>query len=503
MQIQNKYIQKFILLVLFTIIGYVITAQPKNSTTEINTITRELKKFCLNPDVKNASIGFCVIDISTGIILSRYNPDMALVPASIQKLITTATAIEIFGDDYQFKTTIEHDGYIDKKRKILFGNIYIKGGGDPVLGSKRFENKYYNPDFVKVWAQKIKQAGIDSIEGAIIGDAQVYNTGIPSTWTWEDIGNSFGAGPSGLSIYDNVFEITIQSDSKNNQPAKIIDIRPRIPGIYINNEVKTSVIDGNQLGIFGAPYENTRIIKGTLTPGKQTRTTKGSIPDPAYFAATELERNLFYLGVIPTKSSTTIRIEGKFGNWEEKKTSKITETISPELKDIIRTTNNYSVNLYAENLLCHLGYIKRSTGNAETGIRVVTEYWKSKGMDTNGLYLMDGCGLSRYNAITARQMVFLLRYMNVLGNNYTAFHESLPIAGQSGTLSYFCRGTLAEGRVHAKSGSMSRVKAYAGYATTLSGKQLAFCLMVNNFNCESSVIQKKMESLMTAIVQYK
>jgi D-alanyl-D-alanine carboxypeptidase/D-alanyl-D-alanine-endopeptidase (penicillin-binding protein 4) len=119
-------------------------------------------------------------------------------------------------------------------------------------------------------------------------------------------------------------------------------------------------------------------------------------------------------------------------------------------------------------------------------------------MDTDGFYIFDGSGISRYNSVTPRQMVWVLHYMTTSGE-YETYRTSLSVAGVSGTLSRLLNGTPAEGNIQAKSGTMSRVKSYAGYLRTTSGRELIFAVTVNNFTCSGPEMTKKLERLMAAM----
>ena len=123
-------------------------------------------------------------------------------------------------------------------------------------------------------------------------------------------------------------------------------------------------------------------------------------------------------------------------------------------------------------------------------------------MDTQGLSLHDGSGLSQYNAITPRQMVFLLKYMKLESGYFDDFYNSMAIAGETGTIRNMFKGTVAEGQLRAKSGTVNRVKAYAGYVKTKSGREIAFSMVVNNFSCKSREAKAKLEQLMIALAEF-
>jgi D-alanyl-D-alanine carboxypeptidase/D-alanyl-D-alanine-endopeptidase (penicillin-binding protein 4) len=160
-----------------------------------------------------------------------------------------------------------------------------------------------------------------------------------------------------------------------------------------------------------------------------------------------------------------------------------------------------SVNLFAEGLICLIGYQKTGFGSTEEGLKQVEKYWSTK-MNLAGLFLKDGSGLSRSNGISADHFCALLKAMNV-SKNAALFKATLPVAGKSGTLSNLCKNQLGEGRIIAKSGSMSRIKSFAGYIDSKSGKKIAFSITVNNYSCSSSVLTVQIEKLLNALAIYE
>jgi len=138
-------------------------------------------------------------------------------------------------------------------------------------------------------------------------------------------------------------------------------------------------------------------------------------------------------------------------------------------------------------------------GETEAGAEAITEFWKQAGMDTKGLFIHDGCGLSRYNGVSTEHLVYILCYMKKSGKEYNTFYESLPIAGKSGTVRSLCKGTAAQDNLRAKSGTIEKVKAYAGYVTTKSGKELAFAMIANNYEIKAGEVTDLFEALMIAM----
>jgi len=478
------------IILLLTVILFRLTSYAQTAKD----VRLAIKTMATDKELKNASISFYALDLDSGKVISGYGSNKSLVPASTMKLITTATVLELLGAKKTLKTSIRYSGSIDSNH-ILNGNIYIKGGGDPALGSKRYKKHYGN--FINKWAKEIVALGIDSINGRVIANASIFsNQMIPSTWIWGDLGNYYGAGPSGLSVYENICYLEIKSGNKGDS-TQITCVTPYIPNLTFDNQVKSMRTNKDLSYIFGAPYQDNRIIKGGIPIKRSSFTVKGSIPDPAYLTAFELDMELRNLGLKISNTATTLN---KSNNKQEEKTVLISTLNSPQIKSLVKQTNTYSINLYAEHFINLIGLKKYKSGDTGSGTQAVLEFWKKTGMDVEGLYINDGSGLSRFNGVTARQLVSVLTYMKD-SKNASYFINSLPVAGKTGTLKSIGKGSAAYGKIRAKSGYMTRVRSYAGYVTTKNNKTIAFALIVNNYNCSAYQMKKKMEQVMIKLAE--
>jgi serine-type D-Ala-D-Ala carboxypeptidase/endopeptidase (penicillin-binding protein 4) len=480
-----------------------IDAQTGRLAKKNHSVNKLLKEIIADNDFKNADFVFHAIDLKSKEVISSARADKSLIAASNMKLVSTAAVLELYGPDYRFRTVLEYTGKIDTTRHILFGNIIIKGGGDPTLGSGYFELTN-NTQFLDMWLAAIQKAGIDSVAGAIIADPMIYGKDImPLTWSWNNMARSYGAGACGLSIYDNNFEVFFEASDKIGDTAKIVKLKPEIPGLVFNNAVIVDTIRGNYVNIYGAPYANFRILDGKLQPGKKDYKLVASMPDPAIIAASELKRILSENGIgVRDGASTTVLLEEK-GIKRGNGSKILIEMDSPVLSDIIRETNTHSINFYAEHCLNHIGL--KMSENPQTGsaVKDMLSFWKDKGIDTQGMYLYDGSGLSRHNSFTARQMVGILTYMHDSSQYFQQFYNSLPIGSKTGTLRNMFKETTLGESIRAKSGTVDRAKAYSGYVKSVSGRNIAFSMMVNDFSCTSAEATKKLERLMVALAEFK
>ncbi|TKG88144.1 D-alanyl-D-alanine carboxypeptidase/D-alanyl-D-alanine-endopeptidase [Puteibacter caeruleilacunae] len=479
-----------ILFKLYTLFLFVLISSGLNAQ---NKLIDALNDFVLDPELKNASINCCVWDVESSEIILETEPQISVVPASVLKTITTATALELLGPDYTFKTTLSYSGELNKKTGVLTGDLLIKGGGDASLGSEHFEEHYNDLD--QKWIDAIKEAGIKKIEGKILYDASIYDEQqIPRTWIWEDMGNYYGAGALGLNIFDNMYRIYFNSPKVPGKPTQIVKIDPEIPGLELDNQVKSAPGNRDNAYVFGSPYDMSRVVRGTIPANRKSFSVKASIPNPPLFVAQYLRKLLLDEG---------IRIEGEVGRNNASSNNNYTSlcTIeSPTLKEIIRETNVESINLFAEQLLKHIGLQLNGEGSTKSGVKAVMNFWEEKGIQCDGMFLVDGSGLSRFNAITARQLVDIIGYMCVQSPNSREYINSLPEAGVNGTMKYYFKDRLPhDGRI--KTGSMTRVRSMAGLVGP-KGNRKVFAIMVNNYSCSGSELKKKMEHLVLMINDY-
>lgn len=459
----------------------------------------ELEKLPSDSGLTTASIGYMIYNDSTNQVIAQKNASICLVPASVMKLVSTGAALEILGEGRRFRTTLQYDGKLEDGH-ILKGNIYIKGGGDPTLLSKFF--KGYNTGLFDTWAEAIINMGIDSISGAVISDAQIFDYEVvPPTWEWGEIGSDYGAAAFGLTVYDNRFELKVNRNRRGIYKATATNSSPLLPFMSFENRIK--VIPGckETLYFVGAPYSDYKVVKGSV-PGGSNFTLEGAIPDPPYLASYELEQALRKKGVKVSDSATTIRMLKLRNQFKSNgKRKDVASVYSPTVAAIVGVTNSRSNNLYAEHLLKHIGLARVKCGDTDAGAKAALAFWNSKGIDVTGIFIGDGSGISRHNTVSPKNLVDILKYMKDSSRCFTTFYNSLAIAGKKGTLYRMCKGSMAQGNLRAKSGSMTRVKSYAGYVTTAAGEDLIFSFIINNYNCSSLDIRKKLERIMILMAE--
>ena len=440
-----------------------------------------LEEFLQKKGLTHAAVSFKAVNLSNGKTIAAFNERMAVIPASNMKIVTTATALDTLGDGFRFQTALTYDGTIENS--VLDGNLYLKGSGDPTLGSEFMIGN--QEDFLWDCLSALQKAGIKSIAGDIVVLDQLFGyQGVSPTWAVEDINSYYAPGIYGISIFDNTYRIELQS-GKPGTRVNILSISPEIPGLKLTNELKASKYGYDGSRISGSHSSLKKRLHGIIPANQSTYIVKGAMPDPGLFLADYLYKFLENNNITINGKATTFRFTQELP--ENDQAIKI--ILSPRLAAIARETNVKSNNHYAEHL-----YQKLLTLDSLD----ISGYWERRGLKGASLFMADGSGLSHTNAVSADFITNILIYMYEKYGTMGAFYQSLPIAGEEGTVSTFLKETPLEGKVHLKSGSITYVQSYSGYVE--KGNDLyAFSLIVNHFNGSRANLRKAMEELLVGL----
>ena len=448
------------------------------------------------PYMRGASFSLVVKDVQEGRTVYSYDTDRLQSPASVLKTVATATALEILGEDYRYPTTLEYDGILENG--TLEGNLYIKGSGDPSLGSSHFapgQNK-----FLSTWIAALQKAGIKHITGSVISDESIFDTeGVSIKWLREDMGNYYAPGSYGISIFDNMYKLSLQTGAAGTRPV-LKGTEPDIPFIRFKNYLKTALVSSDSAYIIGAPLDDVRYLYGVLPANREAYVLKGDIPDPALYLARYLTDQLQQKGIRVDGAPSCYRIEVEENRWKKGERKEIVTTYSPTLREIASICNHVSHNLYADALVKTVGLQYKPRRNEMIssfgrGVQVVKEYWEKKGLDVFPLRMNAGSGLAPADKVSAGFMGELLVYMATESAVSDAFIASLPQAGIEGSVRNFLKGSKLQGKARLKSGGITGVRSYAGYITK-DGKTYAVAVFSNNYSCSMSRMTGALEKLL-------
>jgi serine-type D-Ala-D-Ala carboxypeptidase/endopeptidase (penicillin-binding protein 4) len=447
----------------------------------------ELQKLLQDVAFKHGEVAFFAVNLDNGKVIAEHNSQRAMIPASVQKLITTGAALEKLGTDHTFETSFAHTGVISNDG-ILNGNLIITPMGDPTFDS---ENSGLTEEalFAKI-KKELTDKKISQINGKIVFDLTYYNAhNTPRGMLWEDMGNYFGATPTSLMWQNNMVKLDLRSAQVGTPVLLASKLSPSFP---FNIDLQLTAADNNRdnAWFFGAPGSNNIYAKGTIPAKREHFSVKISNPNPAFSFATSW---LSYM------------------QWQNTEVQYLTEKVifevtplfsitSKPLSTIIKETNMHSINLFADALCTELDP-KSSEKSLEGGLETIQTYLTSQKVKISGTRMLDGSGISPMNRLTAQSLVDFLGAM-YRSKNFDTYFKSLPVAGESGTIKNYFGGTKAQGNLRAKSGTMTGTRNYAGYVTNKYQENIAFCIMMNDFDeGRKTAIMDRVQLLLNALIE--
>ena len=468
---------------LIYLVFFVLSASFTNAQSVQSAIDALLKI----PALKHASVSIHFQDMKTRETVGQHQKDLSLIPASSLKIITTGVALEKLGKDFTYQTKLYSSA----------GNIYIQGSGDPTLGSPQSDYTVNTEAIIDKFVSAIAEDGIQHLSGGVLGISDVFDTSVVGdSWPWYDLGNYYAGGVWGLNIRENYYDLFLDQNPKPGTAPQCCGTDPEIPGLQFINELTSgSISSGDNAYIYGAPYSYQKFIRGTIPAGSSTFKIKGSIPEPPLLTAQLLHKALVMKNIAVTQAAA---YTFKSHNLSEAKL--LATHNSPSLLSIITDTNRESINLYAEALLKSLGLQEKGKpGTTENGLEVIYDHFKNYSINTDGFYMVDGSGMSPRNGISSKHFTGFLQSMFQSLDLYQDFKSSLAVIGRQGTLQYMMQQSPIAGHLFGKSGSMKRVRSYTGYIETMSGKTIAFSIIINNYAGKSRPVVKAIETIFTQV----
>ncbi len=452
-----------------------------------------------NKPVLSGASWSAVADYTQGKHLFSIQPDLRLAPASTLKLLTSAAALEAFGPEHRFETRIYADAMPDVTG-ALNGNIYIRGGGDPTLGSSRVVGSLAWTELLENWSKQIRTSGIQKINGHIYADVSLFSgLSLPNKTNWQNMGNYFAAPASALNFNDNSFKITFASESKHGNKMEVKSIHPQIDGLKIRSFVTADAKDPKDNAyVYAAPGQYEMEVHGTLPASYfKDYTISAALPDAPQILLDLFLEQLEKDGVNVSGGAIQLQDAPDYVPMNLLFTHK-----SPALKDIIYIVNKRSFNLYAETLLRMLAVQANQPGTIQNGLEELYSFLKRNGINTQDVLLYDGSGLSRDNQITAQVILDVLKLMSTRPY-FDVYYHSLATPNDRGDLLLLRRFLAPLKRtqdVHVKGGTIDGVKAQAGYAKDKNGQLIAFVFIANNLVAKDESINRFYEELLKLLL---
>ncbi|MEO6067620.1 MAG: D-alanyl-D-alanine carboxypeptidase/D-alanyl-D-alanine-endopeptidase [Gemmatimonadales bacterium] len=444
--------------------------------------------------------GVVVIDDRGRTVYTR-NADRLFVPASNTKIIVSAVAAALLAPDFKVKTSLYGSGPVENG--VLQGDLILYGRGDPTFGVRCYSVDTLAPgvcdtdpfEKLKLLAEQLRARGITVVRGDLVGDGSYFEpTMVHYGWEGYDLNWWYAAPVSGLGFNDNSIDISWGPGPMVNAPAAVA-FTPDLGDVSLENRTRTLPADStDNIDFFRTPGGLALWAEGTVGASSRGGIEYFAMPDPDLFTARALRKVLsdYGIAVIGTTRSTT---DSTAYRQVRSCCQALAEVESRPLKDWIFPILNTSQNWYAEMLLKQLGRMFGGEGSWAKGLEVERRFLiDSVHVDSTQIAMTDGSGLASNNLISPRAFAQVLRYI-ARHPRFDTFNAGLPRAQQVGSLKNRFRGTPLEGRVRAKTGSISRVNTLSGYIDRPDGHTWTFSIQANHHTQRGRDMLAQLDSL--------
>ncbi|MBK9108355.1 MAG: D-alanyl-D-alanine carboxypeptidase/D-alanyl-D-alanine-endopeptidase [Saprospiraceae bacterium] len=465
-------------------------------------LKKAFKEFVNDTLLKHAQISFQLTDLNTNKKLLSFNEHKALIPASILKLVPTVLLLDTLGPEFQYNTAISMIGK-EKANGIFDGYLQINGCGDPSLASPYLQEAVQLDSIANLLAGILYKRGIHTItRGIQIDQSYIMDEPENPEWLYYDLGNYYGGGCHALNFYENEISIRLASAKSEGGLCPIIKELPDIGNRHFISEVK---------GNFNPPETEVYVLGSTLSPRKMIKgnwkccvndslTIRAAMHEPETYLKTMLvqklaERGIQVLNELNSQETNTIHVRDSL--------EVLCKIKSPYLHKLVQRALHKSVNLYCESFLHELGRVWLKGTNRDSILRAIDHRLKSDIFQNPAFEIEDGSGLSPKNFISASNMIqFLVEYKHYKTDE--PFWKLIPDIHQTGVL----RKHLSPKRdvktgLYLKSGSMERVRSYAGYLVHDQKIIAAICIIINNYPGKSDVLQKHIAGFLDKVMLTK
>jgi D-alanyl-D-alanine carboxypeptidase/D-alanyl-D-alanine-endopeptidase (penicillin-binding protein 4) len=389
-----------------------------------------------DPKFANAQIGLLIVNPKTGDTIYSRNAGKLFMPASNQKIITSAVALTQLGPDYRYHTVIARRGAL--RDTVLNGDLIVIGRGDPTMSDRVYGSAANEMATV---ADSIRAHGIHRVTGALRAGGNAFPDSIYGYgWEWDDIGGESGAPVDELLFNEGMVQRTMRIGNKDT----VVSVATRTPG-YVYLSV-----------LYGALQQRGVTVDGLVN---LTADSLAAPYDTVYIIS------------------------------------------SPPLREILKHFLKPSQNQIGEALLKTLGLEKTGIGSADAGTEVENAQLRQWGVDSTGVVIYDGSGLSRHDLVSPETIVKVLVAMQK-DTAFQAYYDAFPIAGVDGTIRNRMKGTPAENNLRGKTGTIEFVRSLSGYVDTADGDRLVFSFLSNHFTTPVSEITRVQDAVGALLAGY-
>ncbi len=472
------------------------TTAPAPTDADRESLVSAIREKLDDPRFFNAHWGIRIVSLQNGAVWFEQNAERLFIPASNQKIPTTAAALLTLGPDWRYPTVVATDGEL--RGDTLDGNLIVFGYGDPTIYERFYDD---SKDLFRQWATVLRTRGITTITGDIVGDDNAWDdehTG--NGWPYDELTPWYYAEYGALTFNENYVDIDFVAP---DTPDGDVTLVPNVESSYYTliNNVEAVAEGSNSISMYRPIGSNEIRLSGTVVAGSDPFERTPTITNPTQWYVHVLTEVLEEEGISVEGGPVDCDdIEG----WE-KTPDDVTVLIEHEsapLSEILQGLMKRSQNMYAENMVHTLGWHRDGRGTFRGGRAQVQMALEEIGIDPDHYNFSDGSGLSRYNYISPLIITTIYEELWKREDTREFWWEMQAIAGEDGTLRRRMDGTAAEGKVRGKTGLVYAVRTLSGYAETGAGELLAFSFMCNAHQRSSSEVDGIYDDILVMLAEH-
>ena len=461
-----------------------------------DTLQDQIESIISAPPLDQVNWGIQIVDPGRGQILYSRNAHRKFVPASNMKILSTATAVALLGPEYRYETEIWGVGPFEAGGGVLYGDLVLRATGDPTFSERFYPSAEAALDSL---AQGLWASGVRRVTGSLIVDVSAWDsTTVPGTWMVANLPGTSATTGGAFSIAEGELTVEITAGPRQGDPARA-RWWPATDGGFFSAAFSTT-----------HPDSTARARRTDYFPETQRLRTEGRIPAGSVDTIRLAQRE-----PVPVESAALMRAlerrgiqvqEGLRISWEPGDpvgpgvcvtgrprpdgpvsafflpdcpgASRLAGLSSPPVAEIVKAILKPSQNWMTEQLVKTLGSELGEEGSWSEGFRIQEEFFvREVGVDSLDIAFRDGSGLSAYNLVTPRALIRILDFMRT-SPHAELFRDALAAPGESGS-TLRTRLPELEGRVFAKTGTITHVNSLSGYLLTDSGRELIFSILTN------------------------
>ena len=487
----------FISMFLFSC-GTLSQAIQKKGDSDFNDMMKKIDALVNDEAFAHAHWGVMIKSLDTDETWYAHNKDRLFMPASNNKIASTAAALKVLGPDFRFETHVLTKG--DVKDGVLYGDVVVWSNGDPTMYEKYVG---HSTSVFESWADKLTDMGIYHITGDIIGDDDAFDyVHIGEGWAWDYLQVWYAAQFGPLQFNENYVDVKIVPPSTLDGEVVLI---PNVESSYFTLKDDFEIVEEgyNRINLERNFYSNDITLSGQLVVGSDTTERTPTIDNPTKFYVHVLKEVFKNKGIqVDGNAVDCDEIENWVHAPADDSYKELANYYSVPLSEVAERLMKRSQNMYAETMPRVLSWHETGMGSIDAGREIMDSVYAEFGVEPGSWAYVDGSGLTRYNYISPQILVKILEGM-YRSDLKDVWIDAMPIAGVDGTLRNRMKGTAAEKKVFAKTGTISNVRGLSGYTKTGAGENIVFSFLVNGHLLSSQETERITDSILELICEYK